>query len=276
MKDQYNKIKNYTLKILKLSSIALSSFYIFLGLIGIFFSEEIIFPHPPPSYTDNDDFKQLRLKPGFKITISETSPPKGTPNFYILYNHGNGVDLGDIQFKLKEMALYLNSFVISYDYPSYGTSTGSPSEKNVYETIEMVYQYLQKKCKDSKRIIIWGRSVGSGPATYLAAKHPGHPLILESPFLSAFRVVTRYPIVPFDKFSNIAIIRNINAPLLILHGKKDKTIPFFHGEKLYKTADPPKQFIIFQNAGHNNLINTASTKYWNGIKEFINSIKNDK
>jgi fermentation-respiration switch protein FrsA (DUF1100 family) len=215
----------------------------------------------------------LILDSGSSIIISEIEPPSGKPDFYILYCHGNGVDIGDIQFKLKEISLYLNGYVISFDYPGYGRSTGSSTESNVYESAETVYKYIDKKVTDKNKIIIWGRSVGTGPAAYLAEKHKLHPIILESPFLSAFRVVTRYPVIPFDKFPNIVRIKNLRAPLLILHGKKDKVIPFYHGLTLFETANSPKNFICFEKAGHNNIEALYPEKYWDSIKQFLEKQK---
>jgi hypothetical protein len=254
-------IKKFLKNILRIIILSLVSFYLLLIFAGFFFADRLLFPSPSASYSSNNSFKSLTLKSDSVIMMSEHFPPSKTPSYFIIYSHGNGVDLGDIQFKLKEASLYLNSYIISYDYPGYGQSTGSPTEQNVYKSVEAVYQYMLGKGIKSEKIIIWGRSVGSGPATYLAEKHKGHPLILESPFLTAFRVVTHYPVIPFDKFQNITRISNIDAPLLVIHGKKDKIIPFYHGFELYTTAKLPKKNIWFKDAGHNNITRLYRVSY---------------
>src|SRR5215467_15450253 len=84
------------------------------------------------------------------------------------------------------------------------------------------YEYLTRELKiSSDRIIIYGRSVGSGPAVHLAARMPAAGLILQSPFVSAFRVLTRIPLLPFDKFPNYKEIARVRWPVLIIHGTHD-------------------------------------------------------
>jgi abhydrolase domain-containing protein 17 len=82
-------------------------------------------------------------------------------------------------------------------------------------------------------------------------------------------VVTRIPIIPFDKFDNLKKITQLHCPLLIIHGTSDTIIPFWHGEKLYKAATVPKQFYVVKDAGHNDLVMIAGEEYWQTIANFI-------
>jgi fermentation-respiration switch protein FrsA (DUF1100 family) len=95
--------------------------------------------------------------------------------------------------------------------------------------------------------------VGTGPAAHIAAKRPSAGLILQSPFVSAFRVLTRAPLLPFDKFPNYKYIRHVHTPVLIMHSHADSVIPFWHGQKMFQQANPPKQFFWAQNADHNEM-----------------------
>jgi pimeloyl-ACP methyl ester carboxylesterase len=247
--------------------------FTYLGLMaaGYFLADKMMFPAPDVSYTDKEDITKLTMADGIKISakIYKTE----NPDFYILYNHGNGVDLGVIDEHLKRASQQLKSTVLAYDYPGYGTSGGKPSEESISAAADTAYEYLKSQGIQDNQIIIWGRSVGSGPATYLADKYPVAGLILESPFKSAFTVVTRVPIIPFDKFANIAIIDKINCPLFVLHGKDDNVIPFFHGEAIYNAADEPKMKLWVSGAGHNNLSYIAGKNYWHVFKEYLGSIK---
>jgi len=110
----------------------------------------------------------LKLKNGNKIIIRERYIEK--PKFHIIYNHGNGVDLSIIEPKLQNIASILNCSVISYDYPGYGRSEGSPSEISVYSAITCIYNHLITHGVPKDKIIILGRSTGGGPATFIAEK----------------------------------------------------------------------------------------------------------
>jgi hypothetical protein len=111
---------------------------------------------------------------------------------------------------------------------------------------------------------------------YLASRKKVAGLILESPFITAFRVVTTIPLMPFDKFRNIDRIKTVNCPVLVIHGKADKIIPFWHGEKLFEAANEPKFKLWVDGAGHNDLVMVADNSYWDAIKHFMVFIKSKK
>ncbi len=144
--------------------------------------------------------------------------------------------------------LYIN--VIAYDYSGYGLGTQlkeniqkniKPTEDNCYKDIEAVYEYLtQVEMVSPGNIVLYGRSVGSGPSCYLAerictgkeADIAG--MILHSPFLSVIRVVLDMGIEnTYDVFPNISRIPNITCPTFILHGTRDCIVPFYHGKSIH-------------------------------------------
>lgn len=123
-----------------------------------------------------------------------------------------------------------------YEYTGFGESNGKvPSEKSLYDDIETVFLYLTENLNvTSDRIILYGRSIGSGPSCYLAEKYNVAGVILHSPLMSVLRVVFRLRFtLPFDKFPNINRVKNINCPIFIIHGKRDEIVPFYHAEELY-------------------------------------------
>jgi fermentation-respiration switch protein FrsA (DUF1100 family) len=163
--------------------------------------------------------------------------------------------------------------VLTYDYQGYGTSNGSPSEENAYAAIDAAYGYLlTEKRVDPKRIILHGRSLGGGVAVDLASRKPVAGLILESTFTTAFRVVTRYPIVPFDKFENIKKIDKVACPVLVIHGTDDWNIPSYHGRLLFKAANEPKQALWVEGAGHNNVVYTNEKLYLDTMRSFVQTL----
>jgi len=168
--------------------------------------------------------------------------------------------------------------VFAYDYRGYGTSDGRASARNSYEDIEAAYGYLVERLGvPANRIIVMGRSIGGGPAIELATKNDVAGLICESCFVSAFRVLTRVPILPFDKFTNLNKIKKINCPVLIIHGQSDRIVPVWHGRKLFEAANEPKLCLWVDGAGHNDDVAViAGEDYWQAIAKFKQSIRENR
>lgn len=240
--------------------------YAFLCVYAYFFTDRMIFLPQSSSYRDTNDILKLTTSDGAQISAFYLPNPKA--ELTILYSHGNAEDLGDIKpllGKLKDMGFAM----FSYDYRGYGTSEGTPTESRVYCDIDAAYQYLTETLGISpRRIILYGRSVGSGPAVDLASRKTVGGLILESPFITAFRVVTRVPIVPVDKFRNINKIRKVHSPVLVMHSQADEVIPFSHGKRIFEAANEPKHFLAVEQAGHNDLMEVETEQYTKALHEF--------
>ena len=244
--------------------------YACLCLYAYFFSDKMIFLPQPSSYQDNSQIRKLTTKDG--VTISAVYLPNPQAKFTILYSHGNAEDLGEILFVLEELR-NLGFAVFAYDYRGYGTSQGNPTERTVYKDIDAAYNYLTENLGVSpEKIILYGRSVGGGPSVDLASREPVGGLILENTFVSTFRVVTQVTLFPFDKFNNIAKIKKVRSPVLVMYGKADTVIPFWHGEKLFAAANEPKMFLAIETAGHNNFRETGSKEYDRALQEFTQLI----
>jgi len=177
-------------------------------------------------------------------------------------------DLGDVAPLLE--ALHDTGFaVLAFDYRGYGRSGGQASEKNVYADTRAVLAFAQARFGlKPDRIIVVGRSVGSGPAVELAARERVAGLTLISPFTSAFRVLTRVKLLPFDRFDNLSKIGRVRAPILIFHGTRDEVIPFAHGQKLFAAAPEPKRAVWVEGAGHNDVFEVAGARILDELKTF--------
>jgi fermentation-respiration switch protein FrsA (DUF1100 family) len=164
----------------------------------------------------------------------------------------NAEDLGDLRPLLERLNVWGFS-LFAYDYRGYGTSQGKPGERHVYRDAEAAYDYLTQQLQvPPEQIIVYGRSVGGGAATELASHHPVAGLILESAFTSAFRVIVPLPLLPFDKFPNLAKLKKVRCPILVMHGQADQIIPINHGYRLYAAAPEPKLSLWVEAAGHND------------------------
>jgi abhydrolase domain-containing protein 17 len=245
--------------------------YVFITGGAYFFSDRMIFMPQRHDYNDHNRFVRIKTLDGTQISACYLPNPRA--EFTMLYSHGNAENIGDL-YDLFE-SFHDNGFsVFAYDYHGYGANNGKPSEKNSYQDIEAAYLYMVNNLKiPSDRIVVLGRSVGSGPATHLACHEKVAALILESPFVSAFRVLTKIPLLPFDKFNNISKIKYVHCPVLVIHGTDDNIIPLWHGEKLFKAANQPKYNFWVEGAGHNDLTFKAGDNYWRAIKNFVGTIK---
>lgn len=245
--------------------------YGILILVIYVLSDFVIFPAPKASYVDRPNIIKLSTSDGSTISAIYLENPKA--KYTVLFSHGNAEDLGTILPMLQEYQQQGFS-VFAYDYHGYGTSEGSPSEKNTYRDIDAAYEYLTQTLKiPPAHIILHGRSLGSGPAIDLATRVPVAGLILESPLLSAARVISRIPFLPIDKYRNNQKISKIRVPIIIIHGKKDEVVPFWHGQQLFELTNAPKTFLALENVHHNDVLSIAGERYWQAIVQFADSLK---
>lgn len=239
-------------------------------IIAIFFADRAIFRPQWSSYKDTPDVIKLKTRDGEQISAKYYENAQAS--YTVIFSHGNAEDIGMVEplaWRLRNLGLN----VLTYDYQGFGTSTGLPSEENAYAAIEAAYDYLiREKGVEPKRIILHGRSLGGGVAVDLASRKPVAGLILESTFTTAFRVVTRYPILPFDKFENVRKLDKVTCPVLVIHGTNDRTIPIYHGHRLFETANEPKQALWIEGAGHNNVVYKNEKLYLDTLRRFVNTI----
>ena len=152
---------------------------------------------------------------------------------------------------------------------------GKPTEQGLYEDARAAKKWLNSNGVEDNSIILYGESLGTAIAVDLASSNSFSGLILESPFTSMEILAKKYyPYLPAklilkDKYKSIEKISKINSPILIMHGREDKIVPFSMGEEMYKKFDGVKYNFFSDNDDHmmnfnENLINT--------IKKFISSL----
>lgn len=245
--------------------------YAFFALYVFFRADSMIFLPQPATYQNTKDI--LRIPVAGTEKISAVYLPNAQAAYTFLYIHGNAEDLGDIRPVLER----LNSWgfsVFAYDYRGYGTSDGKPSEDNAYRDADVAYSYLTQQLKiPPEQIILYGRSIGGGSATDLASRHSVAGLILESTFTSAFRAVVPFPLLPFDRFSNLGKLPKVRCPILVMHGQADQTIPIQHGQTLYNAASEPKMSLWVAGAGHNDLTRVAGERHQQALLSFQQLVK---
>lgn len=148
------------------------------------------------------------------------------------------------------------------EYPGYGAYQGKPCEEQIFQDAEIVYDFLTKKLEiEEDNITVMGRSLGTGPATYISSIRSPSNLILVSPFTSIKCVSSEllggflsFLVNVKQRFNNQEHIQKVYCPTLILHGKKDDLINYKHSQKLAKKHGAPvqAQLRLMENMRHNN------------------------
>ncbi len=240
--------------------------YLTLVFYAFFLADWTIFK--PPKSGELDGQAAICIPVGENDTIAAVYLKNPKARYTLLFSHGNAEDLSDL-FSMLDSLRQMGYSVFAYDYRGYGQSSGMPTEAHAYEDVDAAYEYLVQELKVSpEQIIVQGRSLGGAMAVDLASRKSVGGLILESAFTSAFRVAVPFPLVPFDKFDNLKKIRDVHCPVLILHGKNDRVVRFWHGEKLFQTANEPKTAVWFDEGGHNNLMIVDEDRYREAIVHF--------
>jgi len=208
--------------------------------------------------------------------------PYDDSKFTVLFFHGNA---GNISHRLDRVLLMqskIQTSVLLFDYRGYGKSEGSPDEQGTYRDGRAAFRYLtRERGIPENRVILFGESLGAAVAVQLALERVGRALVLESAFTSIPDVGrVHYPFLPVTKlvrtrYDNLEKIPSIEMPILILHGQRDRTVPFEHGHRLYEAANEPKRFFPIEGAGHNDTFFVGGDAYWQVWREFLESVGRD-
>ena len=210
----------------------------------------------------------------------------GPADFVLLYSHGNA---GNISHNLDSVRQFqgLGLGVYLYEYRGYGASTGQPTEAGLYRDADAAYKFLRERLGISEqRIIIFGRSLGGAVAAQLATRVPARALIIESTFTSAVNVAASvYWYLPVgllarNRFESLERLRERDLqdwqgrplPLLVIHSREDRLIPFAHGQRLFDAARTARKTLLEIRGGHNDGFLSDRRRYETGVVEFINNI----
>ncbi len=248
----------------------LAAVYALLSLGAHFLSLKMLYPRPPVKYDLGLGYLQLTAPDGVKLAARHWPNPKA--KYTLLYLHGNYEELGGLgeyipQFVAADYA------VLAFDYRGYGRSGGAPNEATLNADTQLAYDYLRTKLGvPADRIIIFGYSLGSGPAVELALHQPAAGLVLQGPFLSAYRVLTNIPFFLGDKFVNLGKVPQLRCPVMVIHGSADQTIPFFHGRKIYDAITARKSCLFVAGGPHAGLADFTGPRYWEELKKFTDSL----
>ncbi|SEQ13838.1 hypothetical protein SAMN05428969_2149 [Devosia sp. YR412] len=194
------------------------------------------------------------------------APRAGMP--LIVYYKGNSGSFTKEHERYEQFVADGYGFV-AFDYRGFPASPGVISQDGILEDATTVYDWAAAK---GVPILIWGRSLGSGPSTYVASVREAKGLLLETPFLSAVTVAgERYPFLPValvmaDQFPVNEWILNVDEPVLVAHGTGDTTIDVSNGERVHALAPNKDELWIERGAGHSDLWDRG---IWGHAKPFF-------
>jgi uncharacterized protein len=193
----------------------------------------------------------------------------------LLWFHGNAENIGYGLDQMKALAK-IGVNILAVDYRGYGKSAGKPDEAGVYHDADAAYDYLlNQRHFRPQDIVIYGHSLGGAVAVNLASRRPCGGLIVESSFTSARAMARRMFAVPAiayvvkSRFDSLRKIRDVRAPILVVHGTRDEVIPFAMGQQLFAAAPEPKRFFPIAGAGHNDVLDVGGVAYMACLKDFV-------
>src|ERR1019366_7245444 len=243
--------------------VGLAAFGYLGGLALLFFAQRaFIFPIPQTLRTAPEaagfpeaEEHVLTTADGEKVIVWHVPAKPGHP--VVLYFHGNGDFLAGLVGRFRDITSD-GTGIVALSYRGYAGSGGRPSEQGLLLDAAAAYAFTAARYS-ADRIVVWGFSLGSGVAVALAADRLVGKLILEAPYTSIVDIAgSLLRIMPVrwlirDQFRSDERIARVTAPLLIMHGVGDPTIPISFGERLFALAREPKQFVRFPQGGHDDL-----------------------
>ena len=203
-------------------------------------------------------------------------PPRdaGGPSGAVLWLHGNAETvegLGPVLREFRPPAAAL----LAVDFRGYGGSSGSPTVAGVQRDAEAAFDWLAAQPEvDAARIVVYGRSIGAGPAAHVAGVRPAAGLILESAFTSVRAMVRRqFPWVPSalvpQAFDILAALGRVGAPILLIHGDRDEIVPPAMGRALAARAGTRAELWVIAGAGHNETYDVGGEAYVRRFLDFV-------
>jgi pimeloyl-ACP methyl ester carboxylesterase len=216
---------------------------------------------------------EYAAKDGQRLAGYIVGEPKVSEGILLCF-HGNA-DLSFWQLDwAREVAKRTGYSVFLAEYRGYMGLGGTPTYATTQLDADAAHDYLRKLGADTSRLAYYGHSLGSAVAVELAEKHPPRALLLQSPFTSAramARLIVSPPVVLAWKtvsrihFDTKHVVSTIDVPVFVAHGKRDRVVPFRMGAEVHDAARRKGEFLVVENAGHNDVADVAGEDYWSWI-----------
>ncbi len=205
--------------------------------------------------------------------------PNDGAKYTFLAFHGNAGSIAD-RADVYRFLWDSPANVLAVEYRGYGRSEGRPSEAGLYRDAEAAFQFLVGTRGIAPRsVVIFGQSLGTAVAAHLAAGREVGAVVLEAPFPSASRVARRsfwflpgLNLLVRGQFDTVKQVRQISAPILIVHCTQDPVLPFEFGEEVYSAARSRKSFLRIDGYGHEEASIIAPAQYRAALQKFLEEL----
>jgi fermentation-respiration switch protein FrsA (DUF1100 family) len=271
-------------RILRLLISIFIGYFLVLVLVRVFEARFVFFPDYPGRLAGDWHPGNLAVQDTW-LSCSDGTPlhawwiPNEKAKFTFLAFHGNAGNITD-RAPVYEFLRDTPGNVLALEYRGYGRSAGKPSEAGLYRDASTAYDYLVNvKRIDPKTIISFGQSLGTAVAAQLAAQRQVGAVILEAPFPSAarlakliFRFLPGLSLLVRGQFDTQARVREIRAPIFIVHCRQDPVLPFTLGQEVYEASNPPKTFLQINGRCHEEASIITPEKYRAALQTFLGGV----
>lgn len=273
------RLAAYALRGLRLIAIA----YLIIVLGMSFLERWLVYPAPQPGWGDwnpsGGDYTEAWIEVPAAGKSKHPTRVHGwffdqpAPEHVVLYCHGNGEDVSNQPQLARLLRDRLNAAVLVFDYRGYGKSEGVPTEAGVVADGLAAQRWLAEQTgRNPDGVVVFGRSLGGGVATAIAAEQDAAALILQSTFARLpDTAASHFPWLPVrwvmqNRYDSLARLAAYTGPVLVSHGTEDRVVPFEQGRQLFEAAIGPKRFIEFDGLGHNT---PQPPSYYDDLERFL-------
>lgn len=237
--------------------------YALTGIAVYHFQDRIFFRPVPVPLDHRYDFgipyreRNIRFRDNANLSLVEFPVAGRKRRGIVLYLHGNRTNIG---WYVEHVAgFHRNGYEVwMIDYPGYGKSTG-PMESDMLFAYALQMYKLARTQVSADSIVIYGKSLGTGIAAWLASRQPSARLILETPYYSLSSLAaSRAPIFPWERMLRIRLdtwdyLRTVSVPVTIFHGTDDGVIPYRNAVRLKSLLKAGDGFVTVPGGGHRDL-----------------------
>jgi fermentation-respiration switch protein FrsA (DUF1100 family) len=234
----------------------------------------IYFPHGsvPPIDATLPGWQEIAFDTSDGLSLAGWFTPPGTDAPTVIVfpgNAGNRADRALLGSRLADEGYG----VLLFDYRGYGGNPGHPTESGLARDARAAAAFVEEQAGNHP-MVYFGESLGAAVAVELATTHPPAALILRSPFTSLPDVArVHYPLIPakaalWDEYPSLDRIGRVTAPLLVIAGAADSTVPVEQSRTLYEAAPGPRELLIIADADHNDLALLAGDELFEAVVRF--------
>lgn len=229
---------------------------------------------PPPVWAADAEEVWMRAADGVRIHGLWWPGPEGRPA--VLFLHGNAQEVYSWSPVREDLAA-MECGLLLVDYRGYGKSEGAPGEEGLYADGRAAMSWLEQRGLPAGRTVVFGKSLGGAVACEIATDRPVMGLVLESTFTSLASVARN--LFPFagwmpdmEVYDSQSKLPGVHSPVLVVHGDRDALIPVEEGLALFRSANEPKELLVVEGAGHNDVSMSAGAGYGRALRSWLNGV----